>query len=572
MAGMGRAAAVVLSVAAAASAGAAERFGNRFFFFWGDLAKQERYDRFLRLADEASEAGYNGVVLECGAENAFLWDAVKKRRYREALSYCGSRGIEIIPQVWSVGYGSMLRQLPDLVETSLLRGLVYAVHDGHFVFEPERVAVGNSGFEDPGDGIAAEWEVDEPGNVACRDLETRHGGSTSVVFSPAKACSGHRHARIYRSVAVKPYRRYRFSAWWKQERPADDVFESFLGMYARGGGEELGRCATLGEKSDDGGWRRHHVDFYSGTNSTVWIYAGAWEHEGRNPSWIASGRFWIDDVSLETLPLTKVPRGAGAVLAVKNLRTGKLCEEGLDYREPPRMDDWRIRPEDRPVDFEVLPGGSLREGDRVMVAGAIPTQAMIFDKSPYGQYSACMSDPALYEFFARSAAAVEEVLHPRRWILSMDEIRSGGTCRACQRRRTDMAHILGDCLARQYRTIVSVHPGAEVYVWSDMLDPAHNAHDDYYACRGTFEGVWNLIPKELVIVCWWCEKRDVSMPFFERLGFRTLAAAYYDSGNLDGSRRWLETCRRTEHCQGMMYTTWRDNHELLGEFGRMLSK
>ena len=45
--------------------------------------------------------------------------------------------------------------------------------------------------------------------------------------------------------------------------------------------------------------------------------------------------------------------------------------------------------------------------------------------------------------------------------------------------------------------IRSVRPDATVYAWSDMFDPAHNCHDNYYACRGTFAGVCDLIPKDI---------------------------------------------------------------------------
>ena len=102
-----------------------------------------------------------------------------------------------------------------------------------------------------------------------------------------------------------------------------------------------------------------------------------------------------------------------------------------------------------------------------------------------------------------------------------------------------------------------------------MIDPVHNAGDGYYSCRGTFYGVWNFIPKDVVAVCWWCAKRDESLPFFEGLGMRTMAAAFYDAKSLDGSRSWMESCARTPHCLGMMYTTWKSDYGMLRAFGEM---
>ena len=181
-----------------------------------------------------------------------------------------------------------------------------------------------------------------------------------------------------------------------------------------------------------------------------------------------------------------------------------------------------------------------------------------------------MSAPALYEYFRTSAAAVKEALDPRKWFLSMDEIRAGGTCPLCRARGLDMAHQLGECLSRQREIIKAVRPDAQIYVWSDMLDPAHNAHDNYYSCGSTFEGSWQFAPKDLVISCWYGKKRDISMPFFAERGFRTQAAAYYDADDLDGCRAWLETCKRTPGYTGIMYTSWRNKYKLIAPFGELV--
>ena len=35
------------------------------------------------------------------------------------------------------------------------------------------------------------------------------------------------------------------------------------------------------------------------------------------------------------------------------------------------------------------------------------------------------------------------------------------------------------------------YPCRWVYVWSDMLDPKHNAHGNYYLVEGHYTGSWN---------------------------------------------------------------------------------
>lgn len=162
-------------------------------------------------------------------------------------------------------------------------------------------------------------------------------------------------------------------------------------------------------------------------------------------------------------------------------------------------------------------------------------------------------------------------LAPEKYLLSMDEIRAGGACRACKKRKMTMAQILGDCITRQVEIIRDVNPEAELLIWSDMLDPSHNAHDNYYLVDGDFTNSWNYIPKDLVIVCWYYRKRNESLKFFSSLGFRTLAGAYYDGDTLDNPRGWLETLDQTPRACGIMYTTWRNKYGLLAPFGDLVT-
>jgi hypothetical protein len=187
-----------------------------------------------------------------------------------------------------------------------------------------------------------------------------------------------------------------------------------------------------------------------------------------------------------------------------------------------------------------------------------------------GQVTVCMSEPKTYDIWRQAARLVQQHVAPKKWFLSMDEIRAGGSCEACKARNLDMGRILGDCITRQVEMIRAVSPGAEVYCWSDMLDPNHNAHGDYYLVEGDFTGSWNHVPKDLIICCWYFNIRDKSLRFFSERGFRTLAGAYYDGDDLENCRGWLEAMRGIPNCRGIMYTTWQNKYALLGAFGDLL--
>ena len=88
----------------------------------------------------------------------------------------------------------------------------------------------------------------------------------------------------------------------------------------------------------------------------------------------------------------------------------------------------------------------------------------------------------------------------------MDEIRQGGYCGLCRDR--NMAELLGECVTKQVGLIKKYNPNAEIYIWSDMLDPNVNAVNDYFMVRGNFYGSWRNISKSIHPVIWVFDTRN----------------------------------------------------------------
>ena len=130
-------------------------------------------------------------------------------------------------------------------------------------------------------------------------------------------------------------------------------------------------------------------------------------------------------------------------------------------------------------------------------------------------------------------------------MLNMDEIRMGGTCRACRGR--NMGELLGECITRQVQILRRHMPGAEVYIWCDMLDPNHNAHGDYYLVEGDFTGSWKHIPKDLTIAVWGGAPREKSLRFFADQGFQHAGGLLLRRGRSERRERlagiWPGNCR-----------------------------
>lgn len=182
-----------------------------------------------------------------------------------------------------------------------------------------------------------------------------------------------------------------------------------------------------------------------------------------------------------------------------------------------------------------------------------------------------MSNTKLYDYWETQIKQLHHILKFKRILLSMDEIRNGGGCQSCQQRGLSMAEILGDCVTHLHTMCKAIDPNIEVIIWSDMLDPAHNARDNYYGVVGDFTGSWNHVPGDLTIMCWHHGIRDDSLAFFSGLDFRTFGAAYYDADDLSNPREWLTSLKRTPGAEGIMYTSWRRKYELLAPFGDLVS-
>jgi len=305
-------------------------------------------------------------------------------------------------------------------------------------------------------------------------------------------------------------------------------------------------------------WREISLVFNSLQYDNLNLYAGLWGGK--------SGKIWFDDLRIEELALVNVLRRPGTPVVVKSADGKTVYEEGRDYEriEDAKMSFWRPRPDNPPI--KLTEQSRIKDGERLLVSYY---HGMAINES---QVTVCMSEPELYEHWRASAAAIKERLDPAKWFLSMDEIRAGGSCAACKARHMTMGEILGDCITKQVQIIRDVNPQAKVYIWSDMLDPKHNAHGDYYLVDGDFTGSWEHVPKDLIMCCWHFKIRDESMKFFSDLGFETLAGAYYDADDLENIKGWIETCNHTPKCLGIMYTSWRNKYKLLPDFGDAVEK
>ena len=181
-----------------------------------------------------------------------------------------------------------------------------------------------------------------------------------------------------------------------------------------------------------------------------------------------------------------------------------------------------------------------------------------------------MEDPKVFEIMEKDVANCVKVWKADGYFMNYDEIRIGGWEKPDKKPGEILAeHVKKGCdLVRKYA------PGAKVYTWSDMFSPFHNAREFkvkgyYYLVNGNWDGAWEGLPKDVIIMNWYSPKVD-GMKFFADRGHAQVVCGYYDGTSTDKMKNnianWMKVSDGVPNVLGFMYTTWRKNYKDLKEY------
>jgi hypothetical protein len=526
----------------------------RYVFVQRNLSADRHIDDIRDVARRAARLGFNGIVLSGSFDRISLQGDAYLARLKEVKRICDEHGMELVPLMFSAGYaGSTLAHDRNLAAAVPLESVPFAIVDGRGILvRDDRIGISNGGLEHvDGDRVIGFDLQDGPGTVSRSDRTVRKEGAMSLRIEHARRGPDGK-GRLMQRVKVTPFRCYKVSLFVRtQELEPARRFQA--AVMTEGGRVLMVNQPSLDSTSD---WKKISFGFNSLVYEEVRIFVGVWNGP--------SGRLWIDDVRMEEMGIINVVRRPGTPVRVRNARTGAEYREDVDYE---RLEDPVLSykfDHEEPV-IKAIPGGTLREGDRILVDCY---QALAIG-IPSWQSGVCISEPRVYEIWKEAARMVHDAIAPRHYFLSMDEVRQGGWCEACTRRGISAGELLGDCVTRQASIVHEIDPEAEVLVWSDMLDPNHNARSDYYLFNGDLSGSWAHVPKDLIIACWKYDIREESLEHFGRAGFRTIGCAYYDNDSRDAVKYWLSSIARTPGACGIMYTTWKSRYEFLEPFARL---
>jgi hypothetical protein len=531
---------VLVLIASVRVAPAAEPLDIRELWLYcpGNLLVDENIDRLEGIWRRAAAAGYTHVLL---GDSKFCRLHEMPERYFANVDrlkrLAGELRLEIVPAVFPIGWSNdILSQDPNLAEGLPVRDALFIVQDGEARLAADPPVELRGG--DFADLVRWDWKDDTvtPDDGAARISDPRD-----------------RNCRIVQNVKVSPFRQYRLSVRIKTQD-----FQGTPEVKVLADGQAL-NFENLGVQPTQD-WTTYHCVFNSLEHEEVGIYLGCWGG--------GDGTAWYDDATIEEVGLLNVLRRPGAPVVVRleeRGNAGRTLVEGKDY-EPiadphlgndPWQGEYKVS-HDPPVIKTNLP-----DGTRLRVSYYHPM--IIYG----GSVMIALSEPRTLELLRDHAERVHQAFGARRYFMGHDEIRVLNWDAASQERKLDAGPLLAQNV-RDCRAILrDIAPNARVYVWSDMFDPHHNAHKDYYLVRGDLAGSWEGLDPDTTVAVWGYDTRNESLKWFAGRGHKQLIAGYYDSPP-ENVRGWLDAARESGNVEAVMYTTWRNNYADIEAFARIV--
>ena len=528
---------VVLS-ALLVTAARGEGPGERWLYCPTNMLVDANVEKDEALFARAAKAGYTHVLLsDTKLHKLGDMDAKYFKNVERVKQAAAANGLKIIPAVFPIGYSeAILWHDPNLAEGMPVKEMPLEVKGGMARLVAD-AAVGLKGG-DFANLKAWGWHDDAVSYDA--------GEKALRIADPAG-----KNARISQKIHLNPYRQYHLSFRVKTQDFKANLEAKVLVNKASLAWQFLGVKTTQP-------WTVHHITFNSQEHTEGNLYIGCWGG--------TTGKCFIADAKLEETPFTNLLRRGGTPLVVTR-ENGEALVEGKDFEKlvDPLMgnkpwkgsfDTWH----EPPVLKTNLPEGTRLKASYYHVASVYDNQVTI-----------CPSEPKTVELLRDEAKRVTALFKADGYFMSHDEIRVWNWCDACQKRHMDAGEILADNVRTCTKLLREAAPGAKVYVWSDMFDPNHNAHGDYYLVHGDYKNSWLGLDKDVVIALWYQGKAKESMEFFGGRGNRMMIAGYYD-GPVANVHKWLDAAKASapDKVDGVMYTTWRNDYSQIEAFAKEL--
>jgi len=503
-------------------------FQKRWLFVWRNMNDPKEVERMITRFPQAAATGYNGVV--------FSHD-IAPAKASELTTAAKQNHLDLVAVVMG---GPKDR---NYFEGVLAQDELFVVHDNRAVHQPDNpTRVLNGDFEEASGNHFKGWSFqDDEGVTTFADHEVVHGGKTSLRMQDIRKNEAN-HCRISQPLKLQPHRQYLISFWVKTENLSPQDAE--VKVLASNAQHSISFQTFHVEKTED--WKKHEIVFNSLDYSEGRLYMGSWSGK--------SGKLWWDDLKIEEIGLVNVLRRAGCPVTVR-AEDGTRFEEGRDYLaiKDTILNPWNAYHE--PPAIKLPADTRIKDGARLRVSYYHPI--VVYEDRVTG----CLSEPKIFDDWRDEVKRVNELIHPAAFFMSHDELRVMNQCALCQSKKMTPGELLAWNVKQAAQIVRDVRPDAEIWVWSDMFDPMHNAVDHFYAVNGTLAGSWKGLDKDVGIVNWHGGLKGKNCKFFADLGLKQILSGYYDHDE-NGAEitEWLQNAKSVPGIVGAMYTTWEDKY------------
>ena len=255
-----------------------------------------------------------------------------------------------------------------------------------------------------------------------------------------------------------------------------------------------------------------------------------------------------------------------------------VYEEGIDYQidfgyfnnpyydkvifeegEPAGFPLRRGESFDAPTQIRRTQNSRIKDGQRVEVSFSyIGPDPWSLHKIRY-----CRSDPRIHidgpeNFIWRWCTQPITYLEAKIFNLEMDEIRVFGWDKRCRDSGKSRSQIFADDIKYYYDTIRKKAPDAQIFMWSDMIDPNHNATT--YTTQEVADLLIDYGMSDIIMVPWNHKFAEKSIEFSVKKGFPVMASSQAREGKISLAPMWAKILRKkfknTDKLYGLMHAPW----------------
>lgn len=451
----------------------------------------------------AEKSGYNGMLL-----TDVRYDAIEKQNkkffddHALVIAEAKKRGISVIPG----GFMSYSGVYSDrmLGEASPVRDTPFKVAGGIARCASDHsTGLKNGNFDSFTGNLPTSWKPNLliPGKSCLQDKVTKHSGVSSLrVFNIPQ------NAGIAQNVAVKPFRAYRITAWFKTSQ-----VKGYQGIQFEVHGEKGYRHRLLNRRWRPFGtpkvwshfgptmpWKKLTADFNSMDNRSVnirFVFAGI----GYGTSAQPNANIWMDDMVVEEVGLYETVIRKNHPVIVKSADQKIVYKEGSDYTTDPRCKKFTDDDFYYEGHLKIPTGSRIKNGDKLRVSWYKFSDTYLL----WSETNFCL--PETWKAMEDNVERIDKLMGNKDFMfLNYDEWRSAFMDDRCQ--LFPAAKTGGDYLAAQLDKSLAVCRKANcyrtIYLFNGMYDPYHCAGNPYYMLPVGASNSWRQMDTNIVILNW----------------------------------------------------------------------